>query len=536
MTGPTVFKALPVSLCLVLWLGCTPAAEGDVESALSGIGADAVRAHVKFLADDLLEGRGTATRGHDLAALYVAAQFEAMGLEPGGVDGTFFQPIRFRTAAIVPARSSVTLVRDGTEGRLTWGADYYMTGALRDAESSVEGPVVFVGQGVTAPNVGVDDYRGVDARGKIVAFLRGSPEVLPSEERAHHGRTRTKLDNAAAHGAIGAIQLWSEGSNFVGGVRRAARPSMTWLDPTGLPLGRETDIHVLAVLSEEGTSKLLGGSSLPAEAKELPVSVSVLTTSTHDEVTSPNVVALARGSDPNLRDEYVVYSAHLDHLGIGAPVDGDSIYNGVTDNAGSIGMMVEVARAFTRLDTPQRRSVLFVAVTGEERGLLGSDYFVANPTVPRPQIVANLNMDGSNLLFDFLNIVDIGGEHSTLGAVFRSAASRLGLEAVADPTPEQNYFVRSDHYSFVRRGIPALFPMTGTKAVDPSIDGIEVQAERRRDRYHLPSDDLTRALDFKAGEKTARFFFLMGHITAQDDERPRWNEGDFFGDTFGGIR
>ena len=178
---------------------------------------------------------------------------------------------------------------------------------------------------------------------------------------------------------------------------------------------------------------------------------------------------------------------------------------------------------------------MFVAVTGEERGLLGSDYFAANPTVPRSQIVANVNMDGSNLLFDFLDVVDIGGEHSTLGAVFRRAAGKLGVEAVADPTPEQNFFVRSDHYSFVRRGIPALFPMTGTRAVDPRLDGAEIQAERFRNRYHLPSDDLTRRLDFSAGAKTAEFFFLLGHIIAQDDDRPRWHEGDFFGETFGGV-
>ena len=196
-------------------------------------------------------------------------------------------------------------------------------------------------------------------------------------------------------------------------------------------------------------------------------------------------------------------------------------------------MLIEAARAFTRLEPAQRRSIVFVAVTGEERGLLGSDYYAANPTVPGPQIVADLNMDGSNLLFDFLDVVDIGGEHSTLGDVFERAAARLGVEAVADPTPEQNFFVRSDHYSFVRRGIPALFPMTGTRAVDPAIDGAQMQADRFANRYHLPSDDLSRALDFNAGAKTAKFFFLLGYIASQDDDPPRWHEGDFFGETFG---
>ena len=386
-----------------------------------------------------------------------------------------------------------------------------------DGQEEQRGPVVFVGQGVTAPGSGVDHYENVDAQGRIVAFVSGAPDTLSSGERAHHGRARTKLDNAAAHGAVGAIQLSDADASFGG----ETRPSMSWLDEDGLPNGRRSDIRTVAVLSETGTRKLLSDSALPLEPGDLSVSLSARTTSVHDELESRNVVALAPGSDPSLRDEYVVYTAHLDHLGIGRPVNGDSIYNGGTDNAGSIGMLIEVARAFTRLDPGQRRSVVFVAVTGEERGLLGSDYFVANPTVARSQIVANLNMDGSNLLFDFLNIVDIGGTHSTLGEVFERAAAQLGVEAVEDPTPDQNFFVRSDHYSFVRRGIPALFPMTGTKAVDPLIDGAEMQAERFRNRYHLPSDDLTRPLDFSAGAKTAQFFFLLGHITAQDQDRPQ---------------
>ncbi len=195
-----------------------------------------------------------------------------------------------------------------------------------------------------------------------------------------------------------------------------------------------------------------------------------------------------------------------------------------------------MARAFTRLTSLPRRSVVFLAVTGEERGLLGSDYDAANPTAPPSQIVTNLNTDGSNLLFDFLNTVDIGEQHSTLGRVFRRAAERHGVGAVADPTPEEDYFVRSDRYSFVLRGTSALFPMTGTEAVDPRLDGAELQAQRRRDRHHLPSDDMTRALGSAAGAKTVKFFFLMSQITAQDDERPRWNDGDFFGETFGGGR
>jgi Zn-dependent M28 family amino/carboxypeptidase len=232
----------------------------------------------------------------------------------------------------------------------------------------------------------------------------------------------------------------------------------------------------------------------------------------------------------------VIFTAHLDHLGIGEPVNGDGIYNGATDNAGGVAALIEIARAFTRLEPRQRRSMLFLAVTGEEKGLLGSDYFAEYPTVPRSQIVANINMDGVNLLFDFRNIVDIGGEHSSLGTVFRRAAAKLDMDVVPDPMPEQQFFVRSDQYSFIRRGIPALFPRTGTKSVNPQIDGAKMEADRFQFRYHLPSDDLNQPLDFVAGAKTAKFDFLLGYITAQDETRPRWNEGDFFGRTFGASR
>lgn len=521
-------------------MGCTSEVGNPEDSALRVIRPEAIRGHVRFLADDLLEGRGTGTRGYDLAAQYVAAQFESMDLEPAGLNGTFFQPIRFRSVLVVPEQTSLTLVRSGREENLAWGQDYVAAGDPRATVSSVRGPVVFVGHGVTAPDFAIDDYQGTDVRGKIVAFIAGAPSRLPSAERGHYSSARIKLDDAAARGAIGALQLrdatFEQVSPFARNLRESTQPSMSWLDQDQYPNGRRTDIRVVAVLSEAGTRKVLGGSLPPESSVTLPVEISARTASTHSDVMSANVVAMVRGSDPSLREEYVIYTAHVDHVGIGEPVNGDPIYNGATDNAGSVAALIEIARAFEHLDQPQRRSVLFLGVTGEEKGLLGSDYFAEFPTVPRAQIVANINMDGTNLLFDFLNIVDIGGDHSSLGTVFRRAAAKLEVEVVADPTPEQNFFVRSDHYSFVRRGIPAFFPMTGTKAVNPQIDGAQMQANFFRVRYHLPSDDLTHPLDFDAGAKTAKFDFLLGFISAQDDARPRWNDGDFFGKTFGGAR
>src|SRR5262249_35845962 len=221
-----------------------------------------------------------------------------------------------------------------------------------------------------------------------------------------------------------------------------------------------------------------------------------------------------------------------DHLGIGEPVNGDNIYNGALDNASGTAALIEIARAFTSLEQRPRRSVIFLAVTGEEKGLLGSDYFVEYPTVPRGNIVANINMDGLNLMFDFRDVVVFGREHSSLGTVATRAAEKMGLEITPDPHPEQHYFVRSDQYSFVRHAIPAIFPFRGTKATNPQVD-VEKLNSARSARYHMPNDDLTQPLEWSAGAKTTRFNFLLGYITAQDAVRPKWNKGDFFAKTFG---
>ena len=536
----TILKASGIFCGLILLTGRTPAADNIETAAMLTIRAEAIGAHVKFLADDLLEGRGTGTRGHELASNYVAAQFEAMGLEPAGTNHTFFQPIRFRSVAVVPAKTSLGLVRNGNEDTLTYGLDYYAMGDFSDPASSLSGHVVYAGYGVTAPDFGIDDYAGIDVRGKIVAFLPGAPSRLPSAERAHFGNAGTKRDNASARGAIGVVLLWDAAGEKVTPysalLRQSSLPAMSWLDHNGVPNRARNGVRPLAVLSESGTRKLFGGTLAPEKPTALEIFLTIHTTSSHSEVTSPNVLAMVRGSDLRLRDEYVIYTAHLDHLGIGEPVNGDRIYNGATDNAGGDAALIEIARAFTRLGERPRRSVIFIAVTGEEKGLLGSDYFAEYPTVPRSQIVANVNMDGVNLLFDFRNIVDIGGNHSSLGEVFRKAGAKMDVDVVSDPAPEQQFFVRSDQYSFVRRGIPALFPRTGTKAVNPQIDGAKMEADRFRFRYHLPSDDLNQPLDFEAGAKTAKFDFLLGYLIAQDDARPRWNDGDFFGKTFSANR
>ncbi|HEX2123375.1 MAG TPA: M20/M25/M40 family metallo-hydrolase, partial [Thermoanaerobaculia bacterium] len=254
--------------------------------------------------------------------------------------------------------------------------------------------------------------------------------------------------------------------------------------------------------------------------------------STHERVRSPNVIGVVRGSDPKLRDEYLVYTAHLDHLGITEPVDGDRINNGAFDNATGIASIIEIARAFAALPQRPRRSILFLATTAEEKGLRGADYFVHNPTVPFESIVADVNVDMLLLMHQTRDLIPFGAETNDLGDLAREAAREMGVELSADPTPEEVVFVRSDQYPFVRRGIPAIFVTMGRKAVDPNVDMAEEVRRWRVTRYHSPQDDLSQPIDYSAALKLVELDFRLGLAAANRDARPRWKPGDFFGETF----
>jgi Zn-dependent M28 family amino/carboxypeptidase len=269
------------------------------------------------------------------------------------------------------------------------------------------------------------------------------------------------------------------------------------------------------------------------EAFDLPVKLAVKTASRQRKVESPNVIGLLPGSDPQLRDEYVVLTAHLDHVGIGEPVNGDRINNGAYDNASGIAIMLEIARAFAGLPRAPRRSLLFLAVTGEEKGLLGSDFFLDHATVPAEAIVANVNLDMVLMLHPLIDVVAFGAEHSSLSRVVERATSRLGVKLSPDPIPEEVLFIRSDQYPFVRRGIPAIFVVSGLETPDPSVDGKKLLQEWMRTTYHSPGDDMGQEIDFDAGAKFARVNFLASYLVASDDARPTWNPDDFFGELVG---
>jgi hypothetical protein len=521
----------------------------DAKPALQELQKDSFRAHMAFLADDLLEGRGTGKRGHEIAARYVAAQFEALGLKPAGQDGTYYQRVPLRQITVEPDKCAITFTENGTTTQLKWGDDFFSTGGPLSPEASVEGPVEFVGFGVRTPDGKYDDYAGLDVKGKIVAFLLGAPPPLPSELQAHLSSTREKLRTAREHGAVGVLFLWTAKDDkrlpWSRVVIGAGFPSMRWLGSDGTPSDTFPEIKSGAGLSQSATEKLFQHApkswadvQRDAEAGKpgsfpLEVFMRIKIVSRHEAITSPNVVAVLPGSDPKLSQEYVVYTAHVDHLGIGQPINGDSIYNGAEDDASGVAALLVIAKAFKSMPHAPGRSIMFLAVTGEEKGLLGSDYFAHFPTVPIQSIAADINMDGASVFYTFKDIVALGAPDSTLGAVVQRDAERLGLEVSPDPEPAQNFFVRADQYSFVRQGVPSVFITEGEQARDPNFNAKKFNDDWHATRYHSPSDDMNQPLDFDAAVEFMQVDFLVGYDIAQDPQRPTWKPGDFFGETFG---
>ena len=523
----------------------------SVEAALGEIRPEAIDHHIRVLADDSLEGRAPGTRGFSGAAQYVETSLSTLGLDPAGIDGTYQQPVPLRESLVIEEASGMRISSPSGVEELGYGVDFYLSpDPLRETVTVSEAAVAFVGYGVSAPGLGYDDYANIDVEGKIVAYLTGAPPAFPSNERAYYSSGATKQSEAVARGAVGILSFTYPGDprfRWEVNLARSKRGSFAWLDDDGNPNRGNLAILGSASLNHPAARALFAGAPQPIEeafsaaaestpqAFDLATRVSIGTTSSHRRVDSWNVIARLEGSDPVLRDEHVVYVAHVDHFGIGVEVDGDAIYNGAHDNASGTSIVLEIARAFASLPTRPRRSVLFLIATAEEWGLLGSDYFVENPTVPRSSLVANFSLDMPFLFHPLRDIVPYGAEHSTLASPVSAASEHLGLAIGPDPIPEQVLFIRSDHFSFVRRGIPALFIKSGFETGDPNLDGGAINTAFRQNLYHTPFDEVDQGFDFEAGAAHARVNFLTGYIIAQETARPAWNQGDFFGELFGGI-
>lgn len=527
----------------LLAVACTPGSR----SGTSVISVDGIRQHITVLAHDSLEGRGTGQRGYDKAAAYVAEQFKRYGLAPGMSDGGYFQPVLFRETTLVPGSASVR-VTGPRPMTLTPGVDFVASSDARDTVTAFGGPIVFAGYGVSAPEFQYDDYASIDVKDKVVVVLFGAPASLPANPRAHFSGAE-KAKAAAARGARGVITLWTDEAERTAPwtfmERLSHRSGMVWLTPEGSLPAESSNMLGGVVLSPAASARLFAGAPTPwarvletarqgkPQSFALPGEIQVRKASIHREFSAPNVVAKLAGSDPTLAEEYVVYTAHLDHDGIGAPMAGDSIYNGAIDNASGIAALLEIARAFSERKERPKRSILFVATAAEEKGLLGAEYYVERATVPIGAIVANLNMDGNHMLFPTRSIVALGVEHSTLADDAAAAAQEAGVELETELMPEQAFFIRSDQYPFVKKGIPALFFVNGTRSSDSTIDGGAVLMNWLGTVYHTPKDDLAQPMHYDAGAKYAEVAFRVGDRVANAPGRPTWRAGDFFGDRFG---
>lgn len=547
---------------LLLFGGCSLGEEGtstaisfdtpEVEAALASITPDAIERHIRVLADDSLAGRAPGTEGYEGASRYVEAQLSALGLEPAGVDGGLRQPVPLQESLVDEAASGMSLTVAGRTHTFVYGEDFTLGANASRTESEVTAPVVFVGYGVSAPGLGYDDFANVDVEGKIVAYLTGAPPSLPSNQRAYYSSDAVKASEAASRGAVGVISFtYPDDPRFrwAVGVARSRRGGFAWLDASGAPGGRGAASPIMgsANLNHGAAGVLFEGAPTDIEdvfdaaaastpqAFDLAVEATLITTTHHRRVESHNLVARLPGSDPELSGEHVIYVGHVDHFGIGTAVDGDTIYNGAHDNASGTSIVIEIARAFASLPEAPRRSVLFLIATAEEWGLLGSDYFVQHPTVPAESLVANMTLDMPFLFHPLLDIVPYGAEHSDLSVAVGAAAGHLGMAIGSDPIPEQVLFIRSDHYSFVRRGIPALFIKSGFETGDER-DGGAINTAFRQERYHTPQDEADQGFDFGAGVSHAQVNFLTGYHVTMQDARPAWNVGDFFGGLFGGGR
>jgi hypothetical protein len=509
----------------------------------------AIKAHLFFLADDLLEGRETGSRGYDIAASYVASQFAQYGVLPKGAAGSYYQPVPLRSTRIVPGSASVELVSPGGVERLSDTSDFATSGSTVEDASRVEAPLVFAGYGISAPRFKHDDYARIDVKGKIVVVLQGKPASFPTEEGAHFGSTAEKSKLAAQHGAVGLVVLWTpvteKAYSFDRLIRDNLFPAMAWLDAAGKPAGTYPGMQGAINMSMAAGARLfsrsevkleaiyaLAAANAPLPALDLKLSLRAVKNSMRADLKSNNVVGMIEGSDPRLKHEYVVLSAHLDHIGQVREKTGDNIYNGAMDNASGIAMLLETARLFRQSGVKPRRSILFLALTAEEKGLLGSRYFAANPTVPLAAMVGNVNLDMPLLTFDFKDVIAFGAEHSSLKHNVERAVAKVGMSLMADPWPALGVFTRSDHYAFVREGVPAIFLVPGLHSFKAGEDGAKIWADFQGRHYHQPSDDLSLPFNFDAAARFAQINYAIALDIANATARPTWNQGDFFGESF----
>jgi Zn-dependent M28 family amino/carboxypeptidase len=521
------------------------ACSNTAQSQMPQVSGERIRAHVKFLASDLLEGRAPGSRGGELAEQYIASQFALAGAKPAGDKGTYFQ--HFELVGVAPQSSSelTAVPASGSPISFRWLEDFVGVTQRQIPNAEFDAPVVFVGHGIVAPEYQWDDYKGVDVKGKVVVFFTGEPpsddpKFFTGKALTYYGRWTYKFEEATRHGAVAAIIIHTEPTASYGW----ATVRGSWgTEEQEVALGKDQYAMAFAGWMTKAMGDKIGSTALGMtadqmlaaadqrgfQAKEMPLRFRGKVPAIVRTVSTSNVVARVDGSDPKLKDEAVVFSAHWDHLGIGEEVNGDKIYNGAADNGTGTGMLLEMARVWAELPQKPRRSAIFLAVSAEEQGLRGSYYFGQHPVIPAGKLAAALNFD---MFLPFGRASDVtvnGAERTTIYPIVEAAAKRMGLTISPDARPSAGLYYRSDHFSFARVGIPAFSVEGGEKFVGKPDDfGKKAIAEFTEKRYHQPGDEYKDDWDFAGMEQYAQFGLLIGLDVANQEALPTWKPGDEF--------
>jgi Zn-dependent M28 family amino/carboxypeptidase len=492
--------------------------------------------YVKVLADDNMEGRETGSAGLQRAEAYIVDQLKQAGVQPAGTDG-YYQPVKFKSRQIIEKDSSAALVRDGKVDPLPLGEDAFFSTRV-DLAPELQAPLVFVGYGLSIPEKNYDDLAGLDLNGKVAVILNGTPADIPGPLASHYQSAAERWKTLHKAGAVGIIGIANPATMDIPWSRMSVNrvhPSMVLAGPEF----NETEGEKLALIFNPAKAeKLFEGSghsfeevlNIAKDRKQLPrfpltASIKVKAKLEKKDVESANVVAKLPGNDPELKNEYVVLTAHIDHLGIGEPINGDRIYNGAMDNASGSALLLDVASSLKKSPEKLKRSLLFVFVTGEEKGLLGSKYFAANPTVDSKSMVADINVDMFLPIVPLKVLTVFGLAESDLGDMAREVAEAHGISVQPDPEPQRNLFIRSDQYNFIRHGIPALAMGVG---VTPGSSEQKIFKDWLTQRYHAPSDDLNQPVDLSAAALYEEVIRGLMISVADNPHRPQWKQDSFF--------
>jgi Zn-dependent M28 family amino/carboxypeptidase len=523
----------------------------ELKPAFDSMAANDIMQHIKVLSADEFEGRGPGTRGEELSVKYITEQYQRLGLKPGNPDGTYVQKVPLAGFTAAPKAS---FTAGGKKIDLNFPTDYVAVSRRFVPESKVaNSDMVFVGYGVVAPEYGWDDYKGVDVKGKTIVMLINDPAVPDASDPSkldekmfkgkamtYYGRWTYKYEIASEKGAAAAIIIHETGP--------AGYPyevvSGSWsrenfdIQKPDKNMGR---VAVESWITTDRAKELFaaGGQDFDTLKKAavskdfkpvaLNAKANIEIKNTLREINSSNVIGKVEGSDPALKNEYVIYTAHWDHLGRDPKLQGDQIFNGAIDNASGVAQMLEIAEGFTKLATPPKRSILFLAVTAEEKGLLGSKYYATNPLYPLNKTLANINMDGVNQWGRTKDVTMVGDDNSTLVDLLREAAAAQGRTVNPDPESEKGFYYRSDHFEFAKQGVPALYPDSGTDYVGKDAS----YSKQKRDEYtskdyHKVSDEIKPDWDLTGAIDDAQLLTMIGYRVAQTVKYPEWKAGTEF--------